>query len=466
MTPTRVPPRIPVIRTGTANLASVLAALRRAGAEPVLTNAPEEVAEAQGVVLPGVGSFAAGMQGLRGTEGLCEALRERVERGAPTLTICLGLALLGESSDEDPGVEGIGALAFGSHRIREDSAGANGRLRVPHLGWNRVAPDEGCELLAPGHAYFAHSYRVESVPEGWRAGRTEYGGSFVSALERDGVLACQFHPRTVGCLRSGPHSRLARAERRMLTARVIPCLDVKDGRIVKGVRFQGLRDAGDPVERSALYEEQGADEIVLLDVSATPEGRGHARETVRAVRERLGIPLTVGGGVRVAEDAGALLESGADKVGVNTAAVERPELLTEIAERFGSQCAILALDAAARGEGGGWEVVVRSGRDRTGLDAIDWARRAAEAGAGEILLTSWDRDGTRSGYDCALLAAVSEAVSVPVIASGGAARSEDLAEALKAGASAVLAASLFHDGDYTVGDVKRELAALGVEVRL
>ena len=250
----------------------------------------------------------------------------------------------------------------------------------------------------------------------------------------------------------------------MLTARIIPCLDVKDGRIVKGVRFQGLRDAGDPVERAALYEEQGADEIVLLDVSATPEGRGNARETVRAVRARLGIPLTVGGGVRVADDAGALLEAGADKVAVNTAAVERPTLLTDIATRFGSQCAILAMDAAAT-VSGTWEVVTHSGCKRTGLDAVDWAKRAVEAGAGEILLTSWDRDGTRAGYDCALLRAVCGAVRVPVIASGGAAEAVDLVAALEAGASAVLAASLFHDGDYTVADVKRDLMQHGLEVR-
>jgi len=251
----------------------------------------------------------------------------------------------------------------------------------------------------------------------------------------------------------------------MLTARVIPCLDTRDGRVVKGVRFQGLRDAGSPVERAALYEAQGADELVLLDVSATPEGRGHALETVRAVRRALAIPLTVGGGVRAAEHAGALLEAGADKVGVNTAAVLRPELIEEIAARFGSQCAVLALDAAARPDGGGWEVVIRSGGERTGLDAVAWAREAEQRGAGEILLTSWDRDGTRAGYDLALLAAVARAVRVPVVASGGADRPEHLVEALRAGADAVLAASIFHDGDLSVAEVKDVLFAHGIAVR-
>jgi len=249
----------------------------------------------------------------------------------------------------------------------------------------------------------------------------------------------------------------------MLLPRIIPCLDVDAGRVVKGVRFQGLRDAGDPVERAAAYADQGADELVVLDVSATPEGRGHALEVVRGVRRVLPLPLTVGGGIRAAADAEALLEAGADKVSVNTAAVARPELLEELAGRFGCQCTVLALDAA-RGEGG-WEVVVRSGRDRTGRDAVGWAREAVDRGAGEILLTSWDRDGTGSGYDLELLAAMRSAVEVPIIASGGAAGPEHMADALAAGADAVLAATIFHDGHTTVADLKDRLAELGVEVR-
>jgi len=256
----------------------------------------------------------------------------------------------------------------------------------------------------------------------------------------------------------------------MLTHRIIPCLDVRDGRVVKGVRFSGLRDAGDPAERAAAYEAQGADELVMLDVSATPEGRATAVVTVEKIRAVLGIPLTVGGGVRRAENAGALLEAGADKVSVNTAAVENPALLSEIAERYGRQCAVLALDAArvpgSPDEAPRWEVVTQSGKHRTGLDAIVWAREAQARGAGEILLTSWDKDGTRSGYDTALLAAVSAAVHIPVIASGGAATAEHLALALRAGADAVLAASIFHDGDFTVAQVKNALVALGFKGRI
>lgn len=249
----------------------------------------------------------------------------------------------------------------------------------------------------------------------------------------------------------------------MLAARVIPCLDIKDGRVVKGVRFQELRDAGDPVENAATYEAQGADEIVLLDVSATPEGRGHAVDTVRAVRSVLSIPLTVGGGVRRESDAGRLLDAGADKVGINTAAVARPELIADISSRFGSQCTVLAVDAARTETG--WEVVVRSGAERTGIDVVEWCRKATALGAGEILLTSWDRDGTRDGYDVDLIAAVTESVTVPVIASGGAARSEHLVAALRAGASAALVASILHDGDTTVSDLKAGLTRAGITVR-
>ncbi len=254
----------------------------------------------------------------------------------------------------------------------------------------------------------------------------------------------------------------------MLCRRILPCLDVRDGRVVKGIKFQGLRDAGDPVELCKAYQAQGADELVILDVSATPEGRGHQVEVIEAVRAILSIPLTVGGGVRAADDARRLLDAGADKVGVNTAAVITPEILSEMARRFGSQCTVIAIDAKRRDPDDpsqGWDVVIRSGKENTGLDAVEWARQAADLGAGEVLLTSWDRDGTRAGYDLALLTAISEAVDIPVIASGGAAHVGHLVDAFDAGADAVLAASIFHDGELTVGELKDDLAEAGVEVR-
>jgi cyclase len=249
----------------------------------------------------------------------------------------------------------------------------------------------------------------------------------------------------------------------MLANRVVPCLDIDNGRVVKGVRFQGLRDAGDPVECAASYEGQGADEIVLLDVSATPEGRSNNLKVVDAVRQVLSIPLTVGGGVRDVDDAGSLLDAGADKVGVNTAAVSRPGLITEMNRRFGAQCTVVAVDAAVAGRG--WEVVVRSGKDRTGIDAVEWCRQAVAAGAGEILLTSWDRDGTGSGYDLDLLRTVAAAVRVPVIASGGARGHEHMVQAYRVGASAALIASILHDGVTTVTELKEGIARAGIEVR-
>ncbi|KAA3639059.1 MAG: imidazole glycerol phosphate synthase subunit HisF [Armatimonadetes bacterium] len=249
----------------------------------------------------------------------------------------------------------------------------------------------------------------------------------------------------------------------MLAPRVIPCLDVDGGRVVKGVQFSDLRDAGDPVEIAASYEQQGADEIVILDVSATPEGRGNAVATVAAVRAVLSIPLTVGGGVRSMADAGRLLDAGADRVAANTAAVERPELIEEIAAQFGTQCAVISIDAGRRN--GGWEVLTTSGTSRTGMDVGEWATRCAGLGAGEILLTSWDRDGTRKGYDTELLSSVSDLVTIPIIASGGAGQAIDLVAAIHAGASAVLVASLLHDRDLTVADLKATMTQHGIEVR-
>ncbi|MFT4976461.1 MAG: cyclase [Myxococcota bacterium] len=453
-----------VVSTGVANTASVCAALRRAGAEPVITRSVEAVSSAERLVLPGVGSFAAGMASLSAA-GLVAPLRARLAAGRPTLAVCLGMQMLCTGSEEAPGVTGLGVLPVPVERLPASA-------RVPHLGWSGVRPADFGPLAA-GYACFAHSFAIHSVPEGWGVAWAHRGVDFVAAAWRGDVLACQFHPELSGrwgaallarWLGGEPAPPDTTAGVQRSTRRVVPCLDVRDGRIVKGVRFQGLRDAGDPVERAALYAAQGADELVLLDVSATPEGRRTAAETVAAVRAVLDVPLTVGGGIRAVADAERLLAAGADKVGVNSAAVARPALLRELAERFGRQCVVLALDAARR-PGGGWEVVVRSGRERTGRDAIAWARSAVALGAGEILLTSWDRDGTGDGYDLDLLAAITEAVSVPVIASGGASLPGHLAAALGAGADAALAASIFHDGVYTVAAVKAALAEAGVAIR-
>jgi imidazole glycerol-phosphate synthase subunit HisF len=251
-----------------------------------------------------------------------------------------------------------------------------------------------------------------------------------------------------------------------VAVRVIPCLDVDGGRVVKGVRFTDLRDAGDPVELAATYDREGADELTFLDITASSDERETTYDVVRRTAEQVFIPLTVGGGVRSTEDVDKLLRAGADKVALNTAAVARPDLLREAAERFGAQCVVLSVDARRSPRtDSGFEVTTHGGRRGTGIDAVDWAALAAESGAGEILLNSVDADGTRHGFDLDLITAVRGAVFVPVIASGGAGRLEHFAAAADAGADAVLAASLFHFGELTIGDVKATLAAAGHVVR-
>lgn len=251
----------------------------------------------------------------------------------------------------------------------------------------------------------------------------------------------------------------------MLAKRIIPCLDVKNGRVVKGVRFVQLRDAGDPVELGAFYDREGADELVFLDITASHERRGTVADLATRVAEQVFIPFTVGGGVRTVDDFRAILKSGADKISINTVAIENPVLISEAAERFGSQCVVVAIDA--KQAGGRWEVFTHGGRTPTGWDAVEWAVRAESLGAGEILLTSMDKDGTQAGYDLPLTRAVAEVVSIPVIASGGAGSPEHLCDVLTGTkASAALIASIVHDGHYSIGELKAFLAQRGVPIRV
>lgn len=255
-----------------------------------------------------------------------------------------------------------------------------------------------------------------------------------------------------------------------VAVRVIPCLDVKNGRVVKGINFEGLKDAGDPVELAARYDAEGADELTFLDVSASQDGRGTMLEVVRRTADQVFIPLTVGGGVRSAEDVDQLLRAGADKVSVNTSAIARPELLQELSQRFGAQCVVLSVDARRVPEGGkpqpsGFEVTTHGGTRSAGIDALEWAQKGEALGVGEILLNSMDGDGTKRGFDLELIEKVRHAVSIPVIASGGAGKPEDFPPAIASGADAVLAASIFHFGEVTISEVKKQVAAAGYEVR-
>jgi len=456
---------VTIVDSGVANLASIAGAFRRLNAGVVVSADPAIVRDAARIVLPGVGAFGAGMAALR-SRGLETVIRDVASRGAPILGICLGMQILCDTSEETPGVAGLGVVTGTCRRLPPE-------VRIPHLGWNSVSAEPGARLVTTGIAAFANSYALRESPKEWTPAWATHGVRFVAALERGPILACQFHPELSGAYGaallqrwltgrvapSGPPANGASG----LLRRIIPCLDVQDGRVVKGIRFQDLRDAGDPAEQAARYEAQGADEIVILDVAASAAGRGTQVETVRRVRTALRIPLTVGGGVRTVEDARLLLSAGADKVSVNTAAVRRPELLTELAEAFGCQCVVLAIDARRAVEQ--WDVLVIGGREAAGRDAVAWAREGESLGAGEILLTSWDRDGTRTGHDVELLRAVSEAVRVPIIASGGVGTRDHVAAAFAAGADAVLAASVFHDGDDTVDGIKADLAGRGIQVR-
>ena len=491
-----------IVDTGRSNAASLAAALERAGADPKMSTDPAAVRAARFAVLPGVGSFGAVMDRLRAM-GVVEALKARVESGLPTLGACLGMQLFFDSSEESPGVAGIGAI---SGAITAYGPG----VRSPQFGWNRLStPDSGAMLARaqgsePPCAYFANSYKLDVAPAGWKTATAYYGAPFVAAIERGPVLLCQFHPElsgawgqallerwlSAGCaLASAPvagvSSMMAEpmmaepimAEPSTATSygtlpRIIPCLDVSGGRVVKGVRFQALRDSGDPAELAARYEASGADEIVMLDISAGVDGRDTAVEAVRAVRRRIGIPLCVGGGVRSLADAERILAAGADKVSLNSRGYRDPGLLSDIAREFGRQCCVVAVDATRRGRSSGGEpdgapvVVLDAGRTETGTPVTDWIRRAVDAGAGEILLTSRDRDGTRSGYDIDLLrSACAAAPGTPVIASGGAASPEQILEGLRAGADAALLAGALHDGSLTIAAIKDYMRQSGAEVR-
>jgi imidazole glycerol-phosphate synthase subunit HisF len=467
---------------GAGNLTSVRKAFRAVGADVRVVREARDLGSPSAIVVPGVGHFAA-TSAL--DEGWREAILRHVNAGRPLLGICLGMQWLFESSDEAPGCAGLGLLAGACTRLRPPADGP--RLKVPHVGWNqfeRVRPSAALDGIADGaHAYYTHSYAAPVT--GDTVALTTHGQPFAAAVERGAVWGIQFHPEKsseVGLAILGNFLRRSRGDspepqaarpgqdtRRALPAaaiakRIIACLDVRDGSVVKGVRFEQLRQAGDPAELARRYNREGIDELVILDVTATIESRRAIEATIRAAAAELFIPLAVGGGIRSVDDAAAIVEAGADKVSVNTAALRDPDIITTIAGRFGSQAVVVAVDAARRG--GGFAVYARSAQEDAGRDAVAWAREAESRGAGEILLTSIDRDGTREGFDCELTAAVSDAVSIPVIASGGAGTFDHFTDVFTRGrADAALAASIFHYRESAVRDLKRHLAAGGIPVR-
>jgi imidazole glycerol phosphate synthase glutamine amidotransferase subunit len=467
---------IVLVDYGGGNVPSVSRALERLGAAHRMTSNATDIAAAEKVILPGVGHFGSLMRQLD-DRGLRQPIREFVQSGRPFLGICVGLQALFEGSEEDSDARGLGLLKGVVRRLPPGQ-------KVPHVGWSPIECLRPSRLLAgvglePAF-YFTHSYAASVTEFTTYAGY--YPDAFTAVVERENVFGAQFHPEKSGRAglavlrnfltlpRVAPVA-IRRSRRTCAPARrIIPCLDVHAGRVVKGVRFVSLRDSGDPAELAAAYNAAGADELVLLDISASSEGRPILIETVRRVARELSIPFAVGGGVRSVADGLQLLEAGADKVAVNTAAVENPELITELASASGSQAVIAAIDARRVAPADGaptWQVYTHGGRQNRGRDAVRWALEVEARGAGEILLTSMDRDGTKAGFDCELLAAVSSAVNIPVIASGGGGEAADFVAAFTTGrADAALAASIFHFGELSIGELKHALAAHDVPVRL
>lgn len=486
--------KIAIVDYGMGNLSSVAKAFEALGAETTVSGRAEEFAKADRVVLPGVGAFGEGMSNLR-RRGLIEPLRgEVLGAGKPFLGICLGMQLLAGESFEHGRHQGLGWIP-GTVRPFEDRGED---WKTIHIGWSDVLPRQDAPLFrglgASPNFYFVHGYHVACDDAGAVCATSVYGQPFTSAIQRGNLAGVQFHPEKsqetgLALLRNflqwdpavpppayspkangwlfEPH-----AGGGMPKVRLIPTLLLHDGRLVKTVRFQLMRDGvrrdvGHPVKAPMVYDAQLADELVYLDIRATVEGRGieQLRRAVSEVAGQIFMPLTAGGGIRTVDDIRRLLQAGADKVAINSAALERPAFITEAAGIFGRQCVVVSLDAKRTGPDG-YEVFTHSGTKATGLDPARWARQAEEAGAGEILLTSIDRDGTMEGYDLTLIRRVAEAVTIPVIASGGVGSLEHLAEGVLEGrASAVAAASLFHFRDLSPIKAKAFLRRRSIPIR-
>ena len=436
---------------------------------------PADAAGCGGLILPGAGSLEASLAAIRAC-GLVPVLEDWILTDRPLLALDTGLQMLfGGSGAEEPG---LGILP-----------GHIQPLDAPHIGWQPLHHVTSPLLDEGETVYFAHDSFVVPDDPSLCSGAAGTGPSLCASISHGKLHGLLFRPEKSGAAGSAALDRFAQlcagedlparpadmprpdsavaadADRRTCVS-IIPCLDIKDGRVVKGVNFVSLRDAGDPVEAAARYEAAGADELVFLDISATVEGRRSLYGLMSKVAEQISIPFAVGGGLRSLEDMREALAAGADKLSLGSAAVRSPGLIAEAARAFGRASIIVAVDVRRVEEGGWWEVVIAGGTERTGLDAVAWAQQAARLGAGEILLTSMDRDGARTGYDLDLLRAVTDAVAVPVVASGGAGKTGDFIDAVEiGGASSVLAASLFHFGEVAIPDLKTAMHEAGLPVR-
>ena len=455
---------IAIIDYDAGNLKSVEKALQSIGEDTIVSRDREEILRADKVILPGVGSFGDAMQKLRDYK-LDEVIKEVTESGKPFLGICLGLQLLFERSEETPGVDGLGILKGEILRIPDHEG-----LKIPHMGWNSLELINQGRLFqnlpADPYVYFVHSYYLKAEEPEIVKATTWYSTTIHASVEKH-VSSIRRRAVMSDCRSCGISQRSERRKTDMFTKRIIPCLDVHNGRVVKGVNFVNLRDAGDPVEIAEAYDKAGADELVFLDITASSDARNTVVDMVRKVAEKVFIPFTVGGGIRTVEDFKVLLREGADKISINSSAINTPELISQAADKFGSQCVVVAIDARRREDGSGWNIYKNGGRIDVGIDAVEWAMKVDKLGAGEILLTSMDCDGTKAGYDLELTRTIAENVSIPVIASGGAGTMEHFYDALTEGkADAALAASLFHYKELEIRQVKEYLRDRKVPVRL
>ena len=450
---------IAIFDYGAGNLRSVQNTLGRTGLPVHADPRRGGLARGDKILLPGVGHFGQMMRALD-TLAVRETLIERIRAGIPFFGICLGMQALFETSEEAPEVRGLGIYPGPGPPFSHRSPG-------PAYGLERTCPRARFQADPQSSGAALRVLR----PLLLRSGRTErasatcnYELTYTAALESGNVYGVQFHPEKSG--RGGSGDRQELPGPAMLAKRIIPCLDVTGGRVVKGVNFVNLRDAGDPVELADALQPRRSRRTGVPGYHGLSDAREIMADVVARTARQVFIPLAVGGGIRSVADARRILLSGADKVSVNTAAVRRPELITELSQEFGAQAVVLAIDAR-RHAPGEWHVYTRGGRDDEGIDAVAWAARGEELGAGEILLTSMDTDGVQDGFDCALTTAVSRATHIPIIASGGAGKPEDFVRVLTEGcADAALAASIFHFGTYTVNQLKEELDRRGIPVRV